>query len=102
MNEKETLSAFVQGDKMAFQSLYGLYWKQVYNFASLYIFNTADVEEVVQDVFLKLWETRERIDLDQNFKGFLFIITRNIVFNEHKRKVNERAYQETVLNVVES
>jgi len=102
MNEKEILLAFIQGDKKAFENLYSLYWKQVYNFACLYITTTEDVEEVVQDVFLKLWNAREMICVDRNFKGYLFIVTRNIIFNESKRKINERAYQETVLNVLEN
>ncbi len=69
----------------------------MYNFTRLYINSIDDSKEIVQQVFIKLWESRALLKEDENFKGFLFIITRNIVFNSFKRSFNENSYKISVL-----
>ena len=58
--------------------LYKQYWEKVYHFCGLYLNNRDVAEDVVQEVFIKVWESREFIREDDNFKGLLFIITRNL------------------------
>ena len=82
-------------------TLYRQYWQQVYNFCHLYLTNADDAEDVVQEVFIKVWENREWIREDERFKGLLFIITRNLVFNQHRKKVNESLYKVTLLAALE-
>jgi RNA polymerase sigma-70 factor, ECF subfamily len=101
VNEKELISVLKQGSKEAFTSLYKMYWKQVYNFSRLYLTNPTSAEEVVQEVFIKIWESREFIREDDNFKGLLFIITRNLIFNHHRKNLNEEFYKVTVLAAME-
>ena len=67
----------------------------------LYLTNADDAEDVVQEVFIKVWENREWIREDERFKGLLFIITRNLVFNQHRKKVNESLYKVTLLAALE-
>ena len=85
MNERERVLAIKGGDHQAFIDLYNEYWSQVYDLSRLYIATIADAEEIVQDVFVKLWESRHLLKEDENIKGFLFIVTRNIVFNKNKK-----------------
>lgn len=97
MNEKETILALKVGEHQAFVCLYNEYWSQVYDFCRLYVSAIADAEEIVQDVFVKLWETRHLLKEDENIKGFLFIVTRNIIFNRTKKKVNEDIFKTSIL-----
>ena len=90
------------GDASAFSLLYDLYWLKVYNFARLYITSSSAISEVVQDVFVKLWESREFLDVTKNFDGFLFMITRNIIFNYSRRYFNELNFKMTVLKGIEN
>lgn len=101
MEEKQILILLKQGDRNAFQELYRQYWQQVYNFGRLYLKSKDAAEEVVQDVFLKVWESREFIREEDNFKGLLFIITRNIIFNQSRKNLNEDFYKMTVLAAME-
>ncbi len=96
------IAALRQGSKEAFTALYNKYWNQVFNFSKLYIKGNDVAEEVVQEVFTKLWEAREMISEKDNFKGLLFIITRNLVFNKHRKRLNEDFYKITVLTAIES
>lgn len=102
MDEKQLIRQLRQSDKNAFTSLYEMYWRQVYNFSRLYLYNQSIAEEVVQEVFIKIWERRDLIKENENFKGLLFIVTRNLIFNQHKKSVNEEFYKMTVLSAIES
>ena len=56
---------------------------------------------MVQEVFIKLWEARHLIDEEQRFEGFLFIITRNMIFNYSRKKLNYSFLKVTVLQAME-
>lgn len=102
MNEKEAIIKVKDSnDKSAFAVLYNRYWTKVYNFALLYVTSTFDAEEIVQEVFVRLWEGRASLDAEQNFEGYLFIIIRNLIFNHSRRTFNEDYYKMTVLEAVE-
>ncbi|WP_178797687.1 RNA polymerase sigma-70 factor [Bacteroidaceae bacterium] len=98
MTEKELIIQLKEGNKTAFTILYKMYLAKVYNFSRLYLSSATEVEEVVQEVFVKLWEVRSFLREDDSFKGFLFIITRNLIFNQFRRSFNENAYKLTVLS----
>jgi len=49
-----------------------------------------EVEDVVQDVFLKLWSIRERLDEYHNVEALAYLITKNKVYDELKRNRHER------------
>lgn len=101
MTEKDLILRLKQGDEAAFTALYKLYWGKVHNFSCLYLTSMVEVEETVQDVFVKLWESRTLLNVEGNFAGFLFIITRNIIFHQFRRSFNDRAYRETVLSAIQ-
>ncbi|WP_299230670.1 RNA polymerase sigma-70 factor [uncultured Bacteroides sp.] len=100
--EQELLFSLKLGDEKAFNTIYNKYVKQVYNFCKLYIINNDEVEEVVQDVFVRLWESRYTIREDDNFKGLLFIITRNLVFNETRKSFNHDYYTVSIIDAIEN
>ncbi len=98
MKEKQIIKSLKEGDREAFSMLYKQYWEKVYHFCGLYL----NSREVIEDVFIKVWESREFIREDDNFKGLLFIITRNLIFNQHRKNVNEDFYKMTVLSAMET
>lgn len=102
MEEKDALRRMKENDdKAAFAFLYDLYWRKVYNFTKLYVVASCDIEDMVQEVFLKFWERRSSIDEEQNVEGYLFIIIRNLIFNTSRKKLNEQFYKMTLLGAIE-
>jgi RNA polymerase sigma-70 factor, ECF subfamily len=64
-NEKsdtDLLNLLKKGDMRAFDTIYERYCKRMYGFVIRYIKQEEDAEEIVQEVFLKIWESRKRID----------------------------------------
>ena len=96
------LDRFRQGDAKAFASLYRTHWNQVFRFSRLYLKNDEDAEDVVQEVFIRLWQIHERIHPDGNFSGLLFIITRNLIFNRFHKQINPLSFKVSVLAALES
>lgn len=70
-----------QDDQHAFKKIYEIYCDKVYSFIKLYIVSPSDVYDIAQDVFVKLWENRANLDESKSLNGFLFILTRNTIFN---------------------
>lgn len=82
---KNEIVRFRDGDRVAFETVYRKYWRKVLAFTRLYITDSYEQEEVVQQVFIRLWEKRAMVDATKDFDGFLFIITRNLIFNRARR-----------------
>lgn len=98
MDDTKAITLLKNDNHEAFEYLYKTYCGQVYNFCRLYINSSEEVKEVAQEVFVKLWETRSFLKEDENFQGYLFIITRNLIFNQKKKALNEEYYKMSVLS----
>lgn len=101
MISKELIINLKNGDETAFSFVYKYYWEKVYAFSRLYLVSSEDIAEVVQEIFIKLWEARHLIDEEKPFEGFLFIITRNMIFNHSRKKLNYSFLKVTVLQAME-
>jgi len=80
-NEKELLLQIAQGDRSAFKVLYTAYFPYVQQYVSLFEPAKSSLDELTQDVFVRVWEKRARLEGVDIFKGYLFMVTRNVVFN---------------------
>jgi len=97
--DKDLISRFKSGDMAAFKKIYDSFSKPLYRFALSYMKDSFEAEEIVQDVFLKLWEKRDEIDEQKSFKSYLYRITVNKIFNELKHRVVKRKYDQHLLNI---
>jgi RNA polymerase sigma-70 factor, ECF subfamily len=86
------IEALKTGDRSAFEYIYKCFSPKLYAFTRKMVATQEDAEEVVQEVFLKIWERKHFLDPQQNFDGFLFKISRNIVYNKARHQVHEFAY----------
>lgn len=94
--DKKVVELLRVGDIEAFEKVFFTFADRLYYFAFRYLRNQHDAEEIVQDVFVKLWENRANLNVQLSFSGYIFTIARNTIFNQNRKKVNEQAYQEYV------
>lgn len=92
ITETNTIINLKRGDHEAFTYVYQKYFKALMCFTNKYLKNTHDAEEIVQSLFLKLWERRLDINESMSFKSYLFQIASNDVNNFIKRKIIEKRY----------
>ena len=79
-----------QGDLAAFQILVERHQHAVVGTAAKMLGNPAEAEDIAQMVFLRAWKSAPRYQPDAKFTTWLMTITRNLVFNEGRRKKRAR------------
>ena len=82
------------GEKNAYQELFERYSPRIYQFSLSYLKNKSDAEELVQDVFLKIWEKRETLDQSKNIESFIFKVAVNTIYDFIRHKNIENAFND--------
>jgi len=88
-SEKQLVEKLKQSDTVAYESLYLLYVQRLYGFVLRMAKSPELAEDVVQDIFVKLWENRQQLDPEQSFKSYIFTMAKNQLLNFIKRKAHE-------------
>ncbi|MEO5998873.1 MAG: sigma-70 family RNA polymerase sigma factor [Chitinophagaceae bacterium] len=78
--DEEVIFQIAQGDEIAFAKLFELYRDRIYSIAFKLTHTTTVAEEIVQDVFLKIWLKRSSLLTIQDFSAYFFVVTRNYAF----------------------
>jgi len=77
----------LQVDKaLVFQTIYFKYYEMLYNLGFQYLKDKAETKEILQSVFLKLWEIRGQLKAGSNIRNYLFTLVKNNCLNAIKRK----------------
>ena len=94
--EKRLVKELLHGDALALQKLYKMYSPKLYRFIYGAIKDHDDTEDILQTVFIKLWDSHEKLRTDTCFEAFLMTITRNTVYNFFKQRYNQRTLSENL------
>ncbi|MCD0488576.1 RNA polymerase sigma-70 factor [Pedobacter sp. MC2016-14] len=84
-DEKVLLHRMSAGDTNAFSTIYKLNSPKVYYYALKIAKNDTLAQEIVQDVFIKIWGLGEQLNSIENFQGYLRIVTRNYTLKVLRR-----------------
>ena len=91
-DEKDIIRKIRQGDSKAFEKVYIEHHKKVDRYIIHFIHDTEESSNILQDVFISVWEMRERIDGELPIQQLLYRVARNKVFNYLRKSVNEKYY----------
>ncbi|WP_188747289.1 sigma-70 family RNA polymerase sigma factor [Parapedobacter defluvii] len=105
-NETILLNRISKGDERAFGELFHAYYNHIGEFVQLFTHDLEATEEIVLEVFTKIWINRESLPLIENFDAYLFILCRNHTLNHVRKQAAEQkrhtAYLREVDNVAET
>jgi len=87
------LSRVANGDEAAFSELFKVYKDRVYSIGLRMMGDGAAAEEIVQDVFLKIWLKKETLGTVEHFRAYLFTATRHEIINALKRLARRRTIE---------
>lgn len=90
--EKELVKKLREGDSFAFEVLFYKYRNKVKGFAFRLIPVQIDPEEIVQEVFVKLWLKKEVVDPEKDFQSYLFAIAKHLILDHLRSAVNRKLY----------
>lgn len=90
-DEKRALELLAQGSEYAFTQVFDHYRPRIYHAALKFLKSRELAEEIVQEVFLKIWRRREELSQVSNFNAYLFAMGRNLIFDSIKKLSEESA-----------
>jgi len=99
LNEKDLIALLVEGNEQAFEKLYNSYSPRLLGYLVKLVKSETIAGELLQDVFVKLWNMRHNIDPSQSFRSYLFRITENIVFDFFRKAARDKKLQATIINI---
>ena len=90
----ELVKLLRKGDMAAFDAIYNKYCYKLHEFVFLFLKQKEDAEEIVQEVFIKIWESRGKIDIYASFESFLFTIAYNATMSLLRKRMRETKSRE--------
>jgi RNA polymerase sigma-70 factor (ECF subfamily) len=92
-NLEKLLAGLARDDKQAFDELYRLYYPKLFYYSKSFLKFNDGIDDILQDVFVKLWMNRKNIRQAETFNAFLFTITKNTLLNEIRSRLKSEEFQ---------
>lgn len=96
--ERSLILRLIGGDEDAFCELYATYKNRLIYFAMRFLKSREYAEDVFQDAFTVVWQSRRFINPDASFASYLYTIMRNRILNQLRNAANEEKLKESILS----
>jgi len=100
--EQQLISLLRSGSQFAFERLFESYSQKLYRFSLSYLKSETEAEEIVQEVFLKIWENHESLKNETSFQSYLFTIAFNAIRKHFNNKSKNEKYRTEILEFLAS
>jgi len=97
-NPNELFPAIKQGNHEAFRQFFDIYEKRIYGFLYKILRSHEDVEELLQVVFVKIWENRTTINHELSPDAYVFKIAKNSALDALRQKVRKLFLEKQLVN----
>ncbi|CAM3741177.1 RNA polymerase sigma factor [Mucilaginibacter galii] len=92
LSDQELVHSLKNGDRMAFSEIYKRYAESLAGFAASKLYDLDDARDVLHDLFVKLWEDRFTLTVNDNLRSFLFAAIRYKIIDKIRRNVTRQEY----------
>ena len=96
-NDQELIDLHNAGDELAYKALYQRYWKKLLHFASQKTGDVMEAENIVQDVFVSLWNKRSTLNIKSSLENYLVVSVKYRVIRLFEKQRAQRLYEEQSL-----
>lgn len=97
LDEKKLVIFLSAGNEEAFEELYHLYSERLICYLIKLVKSESLAAEILQEVFIKIWNNRENLDPDQSFRSYLFRIAENLVYDFFRKAARDKKLTEMVV-----
>ena len=94
----ELLTRLKNGDMLAFDRVYELYSHKLFSFVFKILKNESEAEDIVQEVFVKIWESRNKLEDCKLLNSYIFTIAYNNSIDLIRKRINNTKYLEHLRN----
>src|SRR4030095_16025449 len=98
IQEKELLMALHESNQLAFEKIYLIYSPRLYGKLIKLVKSEAHAQEILQEVFLKVWEYRKSIDPEKSFRSFLFKIAENKAYDFFRKAARDKNIESELIS----
>ena len=95
---QELLTRLKSGDMLAFDKVYELYSHKLFSFVFKILKNEADTDDIVQEVFVRIWESRDKLEDYKLLNSYIFTIAYNNSIDLIRKRINNNKYLEHLKN----
>lgn len=92
-NDRQLLALVAAGDNVAFGTIYNKYWEALFDNAYKRLKNPAQCEDIIQDIFINLWNRRQELEVD-DLPAYLHTAVRYRIYNYIQRDLVRAAFYE--------
>ncbi len=90
--DKYLVEGLIKGNISSFDELFNKYSKKLFIFSMNYLKSESDSDEIVQSVFVKVWESRSQLKTELSFKAFIFKIAHNEILKHFRKKAYHQSF----------
>ena len=95
--DEQLLLLLSGSDQQAFTELYNRYHAGIYSYQLAFVKIPSISEDLVQEVFLKIWEARKRLHIHTSFASYLYRISRNSAIDFMKKIAADRELRKEII-----
>ncbi len=92
ISDKAVISGLRFGDKKVYEQLFLDHYKNLVLYAKKFVMETETARDLVQDVFVYLWDKRQKLTIDKSLSSYLFRAVHNACINHLKRGATKENY----------
>ena len=96
-NKEEVLLELADNNKTALEKIFNHYYPRLYNFSKSFLKLEEGIDDILQEVFIKIWQNRKSIKNFETFNSYIFTITRNLLLNELRSRLNNQKIRDNIL-----
>ena len=100
MNERFKLEKVLTGlseeQESSLEELFNYYYPRLYDFSKSFLKLEQGIDDILQEVFLRIWHRRKHISDPGTFNAYIFTITRNLLLNELRSRLNQNNLKEEI------
>ncbi len=96
-NLEKVIDELALDNQTALEELFNYYYPRLYNFSRSFLKLEEGIDDILQEVFIKIWQNRQTIKTASTFNSYIFTITRNLLLNELRSRLNNHKLKDEVL-----
>lgn len=97
-NELKHFKAFKEGDELAFNFFFNKYYNRILGFSIQFLYDKDEAKNVTQEVFLKLWINKDKIQTENGIQPFLYTYAKSICLNLLRHNKVKDRFKNNLLN----
>ena len=99
---EKVFAAIKIGDQRAFEQMFRMFYIPLCDYAVMILGEQAEAEDVVQDLFMHIWKSRAKMEVQESVKSYLFTSVRFRALNVLKHKIVERKHGALLTEFIEN